>query len=178
MSRKLGSISTRYRRRLATNSSRNPCSYTLISDASCDLQQYYSDEEPYGFQQQRERPEKTRQKRMSVPSVAVSIAEECLGREKSMLQPSPFFQPRLRHEQQEVTEFSNLLVRHELLEKPVPEPFPEGCGTQAHEDMTRNGGSGVSRHHEGKAVIERNLEMASGSLLDNEIPVHVLLFDK
>src|SRR5712691_9474458 len=44
--------------------------------------------------------------------------------------------------------------------------------------MTRNGDSGVSCHHKGKAVIHRNFEMTSGSLVYKEIPIHVLLFDK
>src|SRR3989442_8730044 len=165
MSRKLGSISSRYRRRLATNSSRNPLSDTFISDASCDLEPYYSSEEPYALEEQRERSAKTCQKRMSVPSVAVSTSEECLGREQAIFQPSPSVQPRLRQKQEQMTEFGDGFVRHELLENPVPYPFPEGRGRQAHEVMVRNGGSGVSRLHEGKAVIDRNLEMASGGLV-------------
>src|SRR2546428_1188976 len=77
-----------------------------------------------------------------------------------------------------MTQFSNLLVRYEFLEKPIPEPFTEGRGSKASEDMIRNGDSGVCRHHEGKAVIHRNFEMASGSLLHDEGPIHVLLFYK
>src|SRR3989442_6010654 len=165
MSRKLGSISSRYRRRLATNSSRNPISDTFISDASCDLQPYYSSKEPYSLEQQRERSAKTCQKRMSVPSVAVSISEKCLGREQAIFQPSPSVQSRLRQKQEQMTKLGDGLVRHELLENPVPDPFPGGRGSQAHEDMIRNGGSGVSRCHEGKAMIDRNLEMASGGFV-------------
>src|SRR6266571_6278452 len=163
--RRLGSISTTYRRRLATNSSRSPTMDTFISEVSCDLQPCKSSEEPYGLVQQRERPAKTCQKRMSVPSVAVSTSEECLGRKQAIFQPSPFVQPRLRQKQEQMTKLGDRLVRHELLEHPVPDPFPEGRGSQAHEDMIRNGSSGVSRHHEGKAMIDGNLEMASGSLV-------------
>src|SRR5438128_10114678 len=128
VSRSLGSTSSRYRRRLATNSSRNPLSDTFISDASCDLQQYYSSEEPYGLEQQRERSAKTCQKRMSVPSVAVSTSEECLGREQAIFQPSPSVQLRLRQKQEQMTKLGDGLVRHELLENPMPDPFLEGRG--------------------------------------------------
>src|SRR5256712_8063014 len=102
---------------------------------------------------------------MSVPSVAVSTSEECLRREQAIFQPSPSVQPRLRQKQEQMTEFGNGLVRHELLENPVPDPFPEGRGSQAHEDTIRNGGAGVSRRHEGKAMIDRNLERGPGGLV-------------
>src|SRR2546422_7493705 len=154
-----------YRRRVATNSARNPPSDTLISHASCDLSLYYSGEEHYGLEQQREWPANPRQKRMSVPSVAVSPSEECLGRTQAIFQPSPFVQRRLRKKQEQMTKIGDRLVRHELLENPVPDPFPEGRGSKASENVFRNGGSGVSRHHEGKAVIDRNFEMASGGLV-------------
>src|SRR3989454_9122927 len=163
--RRLGSISTTYRRRLATNSSRSPTMDTFISEVSCDLQPWKSSEEPYGLVQQRERSAKTCQKRMSVPSVAVSTSEECLGREQAIFQPSPSVQPRLRQKQEQMTEFGDGFVRHELLENPVPYPFPEGRGRQAREDVMRNGCSGVPRHHEGEAMIDRNLEMASGGFV-------------
>jgi hypothetical protein len=92
----------------------------------CDLQPYYSGEEPYGTEQQRERPGKACPKGLSFPSVAVSISEECIGREQAIFQPSPFFQPRLCKKQEQMTEFGNRLIRHEFLEQPIPEHFTEG----------------------------------------------------
>src|SRR2546428_11176417 len=72
----------------------------------------------------------------------------------------------------------NWFVRHELLEKPIPEPFTEGCGSKPCKDMIRKGDSGVSCQRKGKAVIQRNFEMTSGSLLHDEVPIHVFLFYK
>src|SRR2546428_10602364 len=109
----LGSLSTRYRRRVATNSSRNPPSESFKnvtrprgmaggsdkSDAPRDQQPYYSGEERYGLEQQRERPAKTCHKRMSVPSVAVSIGQKSRGGEKGISQPAPLLQSRLCQEQ-------------------------------------------------------------------------------
>src|SRR5213592_1061235 len=121
MSRCAGSISTRYTRRPATNSSRNPPSDTFNagggpasppakrvpgppvptkSDTACDLHPYYSGEEPHGLEQQRERPGKPCQKRTSLPSVAVAILEECVRREEGISHPAPFFQTRLCDEQE------------------------------------------------------------------------------
>src|SRR5437899_12708916 len=85
-----GSISTKYRRRIATNSSRNPPSESFKnvtrprgmaggsdkSDAPRDQQPYYSGDERYDLEHQRERPAKTCPKRLSFPSVTVSVFEE------------------------------------------------------------------------------------------------------
>src|SRR2546426_5323288 len=199
MSREPGSISARYRRRLATNSNRSPPSDTFNagggpasppakrvpgppvstkSDMPCDLQPYYSGEELHGLEQQSERPAKPCQKRTSLPSVAVAILEECVRREEGISQPTPLLQPWLCDEQEQMTEFGNRLVRHKLLEKPIPKPFTEGRGSKAFKHMIRNGDSGVSRHHKGEAMIDRNFEMASESLVHDEVPIHVLFSDK
>ena len=76
-----------------------------------------------------------------------------------------------------MTEIGDRLVRHELLEKPVPEPFNEGCGSKASEDIIRYGDSGVSRHDKGQAVTHRNFETASGGFSNNKVPFHILLFN-
>src|SRR5205823_5534873 len=122
----LGWMSSTYRRRLATNSSRIPASDTLKSDAACDPQPYYSGEKPHALEQQRERPAQTCELRMSGPSVAVAVFEECRRREKDITEPAPLLRPRLCQDQQEMAQLSDRLVPHELLEKPKQEPLAEG----------------------------------------------------
>src|SRR2546426_6919460 len=115
---------------------------------------------------------------MSLPPVAVAIVEECVRGEEGISQPAPFFQPRLRKKQEQMTQFGNRLVRYKLLEKPIREPFTEGRGSKAFKHLIRNGDSGVFLQNKGKAMIHRNFETASGSLVHDEVPIHVLFFDK